>query len=399
MNGKSSMPQKPCTITTEELEQKLRHLAEVLLDAGEHAILLNSEGAMRWLTGIKHQLGDIAPGAVSPVYALVRVVGGDSYNISIIAKPFEMPRLRDQIPDVFSLLADIAYDFLESMPDLAGVLSPADHVYEEIVGRIVRPLLGGFTGNQYAKVHWLSNMTMRVLAETAGQFTVGMNGMEARGLLLQNLARCEIDANLVLIALTGQECHLHPVASSKYKIEKGTWLKLVVGSRYAEQIVSQSLMVKLGGNASEREQRVYHALQDVAVECAACYRPEKTQREIYSQMLKAFRNVERQYNLKGFAASATLHHPGGGTSPLGNRDRMLDPQSEKTFEPWAQFAINPVDSLLGFKVELQGIVAEAGQNPFLLKMSEFTGDILNFRPVKASDGTTGALPELLVIKD
>lgn len=385
---------QPENITPEELRLKLNHLNSVLSASGYDSILLQSEGAMRWLTGMKHQLGDIAPLAVSPVNALVKANDG-KYSITIISKPFEMPRLKVEIPLLLDLIPEVEYDFAESIPACGNrTLSVESEDYQALLERVIRTVIGGMTGNVFAKLDWLSNMTMKVLADTARQLNVGMNGMEVQGLMAYNLGKCGIDSNLRLVALPGQNDFLHPVASVKYQVEADKWLKLVVGSRYAELIVSQTLMVKLGGEVTEREQLIYHALQDAAVEYAGCYRAEAVEKKIYGKMIERFKAVEEKHRLKGFAGSATLHHPGGGTSPLGNRDWMLNPEGNRKYQPWTQFAINPVDALAGFKVELQGIVQDSG-SPFILNMSKYTD--IEFRKIESAEGTSAELPELFIV--
>jgi len=384
-------------LTRDEIRAKLKHIVAVLKKRKYNAVLFSSEGAMRWLTGIKHQVGDTAPSAISPANALFHFNACGNFDISLISSRFETPRLADQIPAVFASVPEVKYDFLNALPQLTETtLVPGAKDYQEILDLIVRPLLGRLEGHPYKKLSWLSKITMGVLAETAQQLRLGENGLEVRTRLLHNLSRYGIDANLVLIGLAGQERHLHPVASANYRVEADRWLKLVVGSRFSEHIVSQSLMVKLGGHVTEQEHVIYHALQDATVEYADCYRASAVERDIYAEMIARFKKIENKYRLKGFAASATLHHPGGGTSPLGSRDRMLDPTGSRTLAPWTQFAINPVDALAGFKVELQGIVLPDGQPPHILEMSG-CADGLTFRKGVADGGTTADLPELLIV--
>ncbi len=385
-------------ITSIEIEQKLGHLIDVLNHYRYDSMLLNAEGAMRWLTGLKHQLGDIAPFAISPVSAYIGILSDKLVKLSFATKPFELARVNFEIPMIFDNVKSVKYEIGKTLPDFGDkTLLPNNPEYQNVLDKIVRPLLGGFTGPQYQKLKWLANITMKVLAETARQLKPGMNGLQVRGLLLNNLAQESVDANLVLISLDGQQNHLHPIASANYVVTEDKWLKLVVGSRYSEQIVSQSLMVKLGGMVNEYEQRAYHALQDSAVEYADCYRSGKLESEVYREMQQRFIWVAEQYDLKGFAKSAKLHHPGGGTSPLGNRDRMLDPEGCRKFDSWTQFAINPVDILQGFKVELQGIVLPDDKPPFILDMSEYCEDLIDFREVVSRSGTTAKLPELLIV--
>jgi hypothetical protein len=237
---------------------------------------------------------------------------------------------------------------------------------------------------------------MLSLVATARRLEPGMDGLRVRSLILEELAAYGVDANLVLVALAGQEQHLHPIASPLYRVTDGTWMKLVVGARCAEHIVSQTLMVKRGTIVSEEETRVYHALQQAAVEYADLYREEAVERDIHAAMIERFKQVECDGSLPGFGTSATLHHPGGGTSPLGNRDRMLDPDGTRRCEAWTQFAINPVDSLLGLKVELQGVIMPDGKPPLILNQAG-ESHVLPSRAVTAVGGTSAVLPELFVL--
>ncbi|MFZ2655492.1 MAG: M24 family metallopeptidase [Victivallales bacterium] len=401
MNEKGSIPEAdvpPPAITPRELSDKLRRIEDVLNAGRYRGIVIKSEGAMRWLTGLKHQLGDISPSAISPVNALVVVRGNGQYGIKIAAKPYEIPRLDDEIPKIFNAVSGLECKIVESMPETdPGIMTPEHSGYAETIDRIVRPLVGGFSGNQYKKLDWLSNMSMKVLAETARQLKPDMDGLSVRGLLSLNLLKHGIDSNLVLVALKGQEKHLHPIASSAYRVERDSWMKLVVGARYSEHIVSQSIMVKIGKPPTKSENTLYMALQDAAVEYADCYRSGASESEIYSEMTARFQNVEDIYGLKGFSASALLHHPGGGTSPLGNRDRMLSPTGGRIFEPWTSFAINPVDSIEGFKVEMQGVVQPDDKPPSILDIAKFANELVGFRKVRSSGGTVAELPDLLTI--
>jgi hypothetical protein len=387
----------PPFMTAEELRLKLTHLSTVLSKGGYDAVLLNSEGALRWLTGIKHQLIEIAPIAVSPVQAMVRICSGGGFQITFVSKPYELPRLRDEIPVVFQAVPEVQVSFSQTVPVCCGALLTSEKdEYAAVLDRIVRPVLGGLTGNSFSKVSWLSKTSMQALGSTARQLKCGMRGLEVRGLLLHELARRGVDANLVLIALSGQEKHLHPVASDCYKVEPGRWMKLVAGARYAEHIVSQTLMVNCGGTVTAKEQSVYCALQQAALEYADLYRQGAVEFRMHSEMQERFKLVGERAGLAGFAGSAVLHHPGGGTSPLGNRDRMIDPSGNRTFDAWTQFAINPVDALLGMKVELQGLVMPDVAAPMIFDMGLADAGV-PFRTVTASGGTSAVLPDLMVI--
>src|SRR5271157_2874982 len=90
----------PPMITREELEGKLGHLRTVVERRGFDSILLSCEGAIRWLTGTRHQIIDIAPDAESPVHALVRLRPG-AVEVTFLTTRIEMPRVQDQLPEVF----------------------------------------------------------------------------------------------------------------------------------------------------------------------------------------------------------------------------------------------------------------------------------------------------------
>src|SRR5271169_1469787 len=122
---------------------------------------------------------------------------------------------------------------------------------------------------------------------------------------------------MVLVALTGQEKHLHPLYSSQYRVEKGGWVKLVVGGRYAELIVSITVMAIVGRPLSDGEARIYSALQQAAVEYADLFRNGTSEADIFRNAGVKFTEIENARGLKGFRPSAYNHHMGGPTSPLG----------------------------------------------------------------------------------
>jgi hypothetical protein len=57
-------------------------------------------------------------------------------------------------------------------------------------------------------------------------------------MVLHKLAMHDIESNLVLVALAGQETHFHPLYSERYRIENGCWVKIVGGCRFAGLIIS-----------------------------------------------------------------------------------------------------------------------------------------------------------------
>lgn len=387
-------PPEPLSRT--ELAEKLNHLGAVLDAHKKGGIMLFPEGAMRWLTGIRHQIIDIAPSAESPVQALV-LLRRSIFNITFVTTSIEMGRIRDEIPAVFEGVDNVRIHFRESMPRISDdVLTPRSRRYHVILGEIVRPLVGGFSGNQFRKLSWLANMTGAVLVETASQLVPGMNGAEVRGLLFHNLADRGLECNLILVALSGQEGHLHPLYSERYCVRTNRWMKLIAGARYADLIVSQSIMVKIGRGITRSEKLAYRALQEGLMEYADCFRKGRSGGEIFVDMRKRFQDIEKEHGLSGFSRSAYYHHPGGPTSPLGNRDYILNKSDSQRMFPWMQFAINPVEVLHNFKAEAQGIVMPEG-SPFILDASRYTPPrLMTFSEIRASGGTTGRVADLML---
>lgn len=386
----------PPTITKEEIQEKLAHLASILDQQKKRGILLVPEGAMRWLTGIRHQILDQLPSSPSSVNALVlRRNGG--FTITFITNRIEMPRVRDEIPAVFDGVKNVKIAFSESLPMVEdSVLLPGDRIYDTVLGNIIRPLLGGHNGNPYKKISWLAKMTSALLAEGAHQLEIGMNGAQVRGLLFRNFAERNVESNLFLVALKGQEGHFHPLYDARYKVAKNHWIKLVAGARYADMILSATVMVKIGGKISKSEAVAYQALQEGTIEYADCYRNGASEKEIYQEVGKRFARIEKKYGLKGFAKSAYFHHMGGPTSPLGNRDYILSEHGTQTMFPWMQFAINPVEVLHLTKAEVQGIVMPEGA-PEVLDASTFTPpDLLSYREVRTEGGAVGKVANLIL---
>jgi hypothetical protein len=384
----------PLRITSEELEGKLGHLRVVLERRGFDTILLSREGAIRWLTGTRHQIIDIAPDAESPVHALVRLRPG-AVEVTFLTTRIEMPRIRDQLPEVFRGVPGVSVDFRETLPPSDGALLPGGAGYEESLAEIVRPLLGGREGNQLRKLEWLHAMTTAVLTETALRLKVGLNGAEVRGMVFSGLASQDVECNLILVALAGQEKHFHPLYDSRYRTERGCWVKLVAGARYAELIVSVTAMAKIASSPSTKESRVYAALQMGAVEYADLYRSGMSESDIYTQVGARFMRIERETELKGFQPSAYFHHMGGPTSPLGNRDYLLEPGGTRRMFPWMQFAINPCDVLQYTKVELQGIVMPEGA-PLMQDGSPFVSkDLGLFSEIRAQEGTVATVANVI----
>jgi hypothetical protein len=385
----------PVPLDRAELDAKLAHLGSVLDSVKARGILLTQEGALRWLTGVRHQIITIAPEAASPVSALVTRQGARTH-IDFVTTPIEMPRIKDQLPQVYESVPDVTITMGTTMPSTDnGILLPSSPAWAEVTGRIVRPLVGGTTGNQFAKVSWLASAATAVLAQSASEIEPGMNGAEVHARALSNLLSQDIDCNLVLVALAGQEGHLHPLWESRYKVEKDCWVKLVCAARLADQIISATVMVKFGPRVSAEALASYHALQEGTMEYADCYRNGVTEAELYDELGRRFQALEKKHGIPGFAAAAYAHHLGGPTSPIGNRDYIIEKGGARRMFPWMQFAINPLEPKFCTKVEVQGVVQETGA-PLMLDITRFTPrGLLSFRDVTASGGTRGALAEII----
>jgi Xaa-Pro aminopeptidase len=386
----------PPYTTREEVEVKIDHLRSVLGRRKASALLLTREGAVRWLTGTRHQIADIAPNAESPVHALVQV-GRDSAELTFVTSRIEMPRIKDQLPPVFEGAAGVSLSFRESMTSFpSSTLVPGEPRYDEVLGEVVAPVVGGESGNQVRKLDWLHAMGTAVLTETAFQLRPGMNGAQVRGMVLHNLALHDIESNIVLVALSGQERHFHPLYTAGSCVEPGCWVKLVSGCRYAELIVSLTVMAKMG-RPSERESLVYRALQQGTLEYADLFRSGATEAAIYEEVGRRFQGIEKATGLDGFQPSAYFHHMGGPTSPLGNRDYLLQAGGTHVMAPWTQFAINPCDVIQYTKVELQGIVIPNGA-PRMLDGSRFIPANLGlFTALSAEGGAKANVQNLLEV--
>ncbi len=386
---------RPEAITKVELAEKLEHLKSVLRAEKKSGIVFNQEGSMRWLTGLRHQIIDLNPADVSPVNALCEVKG-NSVTVTFVTAPFEMDRIKDQVPGVFKGVKNVSLKYSNVMPKVGkDVVTPGSVYCNTVTGKIVRPLIGGLKGNQYKKYDWVANMMNALVVKTAYELEPGMNGTQVRAMMFKNFADYGVETNMLLVALKGQGNHLHPLYDDRYKVGNNCWLKLVSAGRLGDVIVSETLMVKFG-KVSKKEAAAYAALQDATVEYADLYRNGVNEKQLYAECGKRFNKIALRYGLKGFGKSAYLHHLGGPTSPLGNRDYCLNSSSKADCFAGMSFAINPVENIFGTKVELQGIVQEEGA-PHMLDISKFTDPKLHaFRTVEAENGTVCKVPELLV---
>jgi len=350
---------------------------------------------MRWLTGTRHQISDVAADAASPVQALV-LSKGSGLDITFLTTRIEMPRVQDQLGPIYERAEGIKAAYSTDRPSLpVGVSAPGSPGYADLIGGIVMPLVGGLEGDPYARLSWLIAATTALLAKSAHEIEPGMNGAQVRARVLANLLEHDIESNLVLVALAGQEGHLHPLYDARYRIERDGWVKLVAGARLAEMIVSATVQVKFGKPPSKEAAEGYRALQEGTVEYADCYRAGAVEGDIYTEVGRRFADLERAHALPGFAAAAYAHHMGGPTSPIGNRDYLVEKGGKHVIRAWTQFAINPVEPKANTKVELQGIVMPQGA-PHVPDLSTFTPPaLLTFREVVSKGGARATVADIL----
>lgn len=390
-------PKRPPVITPAEIAAKLAHLRETLAEADWRGFFFTAEGALRWLTGTRHQITDVAPSAPSPVGALC-LPSGKGWEITFVSAPWETPRLRDEMPPVFKNVPGVRLAFANALPKLPPrVLLPGAAAYPKVLGRAVRPLIGGFAGNQFKKYAWVAATLARVVAESARQLRPGMNGPAVHALLYANLAAQGIETNMILLALKGQQAHLHPLYGEQYKVASNCMLKLVTAGRFGDVIVSQSQMVKFG-RLTAKEEAVYAALREATVEYADLYRAGAAEKDVWAESGRRFAMVEKKHGLKGFAKSAYLHHSGGPTSPLGNRDYCIAKDSRGRCFPGMSFAINPCDAMgQGLKVEVQGVVTADGAPRMLDAGAGAPPELLPRAKVVASGGTACVVQDVIVL--
>ena len=392
--GEIKKVKRPAALNKIEISEKLAHLKAVLKSKKKAGIYLTQEGAMRWLTGVRQQITDIAANDISPVNALC-AVKGSKFEITFITTPFETPRIKDELPPVFKDNKEVKIKFALNTPKMgASVIKPADTIYAETVDAICRPLIGGYKGNQFKKYTWVASMQTAAITKSAYEIEPGMNGVQVRQIMMNNMTDLGLETNMLLVALKKQEGHLHPLYNEKYKIGANGMLKLVSAGRLGDVIVSATQMVRFG-KITRKEATNYAALQQAVVEYADLYRNGANEHDIYLNCGKRFRMIAKDFGIKGFEKSAYLHHLGGPTSPLGNRDYCLDKTSANTCFAGMSFAINPVDCLTSTKVEVQGIVNAEGA-PTMLDYSLYTPeDMLTFSEVTASGGTVAKVPNII----
>ncbi len=361
---------RPKPITKAEFCAKLEHLKKVLKKHNFRAIYLQSEGAMRWLTGMRHQVVDIAPHTPTTVQALVKIE--PEFSITFLSDPWESGRIHDFMEQGIWKECAVSVYYSRTLDDnlqSASILTPSHPDYVELERAIVSPLAEGLIGNQWDKLIWLIRESRQALLEIAAQVQVGMTGWQLRTLVYETYHRRHLELNLVMLGLSGMKTHLHPVIEDASYVKEGAIIKLVIGARYFDMFHSASQLVKIGQEPTQRELLVHEALQKATLKYASLFRAGAIESDLYAALGPIFHRVEQDYKLPGFAKSAYLHHPGGPLSPLGNRDFVISQQGSRIIYPYAQFSVNPVDALEYLKFELQGVALPEG--PPLL-CDEFT---------------------------
>ena len=347
----------PPSITENEFLTKLAHVKQVLINNESTAIYLHSEGALRWLTGVRHQVIDIHPCDATTLSVIIKVEK-NSYIISFYSEQWEQNRLKDIVRAPIFQLEGITTTIqpLNALLLDQSIINPHTENYREIEREIVSPLCEGLNGNQYKKLEFLITSSREALLEIGHKLTIGMNGWNLRSLVYETYHNKHIELNQVVLSLHGMHGYQHPMVQDDSLIKKGDVIKIVTGSRYYDMIHSATQLVKIDSPVSEREHTIYEALQQMSITYASQFTTNKTEKELYASLTQIAQHIEKEYNIPHFSESAHIHHAGGPISPLGNRDFVITKNGMKKLLPYAQFSINPVDSILNLKCELQGIV-------------------------------------------
>jgi hypothetical protein len=386
--------ERPKSITESEFLAKTIHLKTILESYGFSRILLQSEGAMRWLTGLRHQVVDINPNAPTTVQALVGTKGS-TLAISFCSDPWEEARVRNIMQlDMFSLNGiEVDYVGKHPMPINSSTLLPSDPRYSEIEREIVSPLVQGLEGNQWDKLLWLIDESRQTLIEISTQLQSGMTGWEVRSKVYEAYHKRHIELNLVMLGFSDTHTHCHPVVMDDSRVENGSIVKLVVGARYFDMFHSASQLVKIGTEPTSTELLVHEALTDAALAYADQFQAGVDEGTLYKSLGPIFSETARKYDLPAFERSAYLHHGGGPLSPLGNRDFVMAENGKRPLFPNTLFSINPVDAIESLKFELQGMVMPKGSPVIFDEFSWCTNE--NHFATHAFRGRPLKLPTIL----
>jgi hypothetical protein len=207
------------------------------------------------------------------------------------------------------------------------------------------------------------------LLEIGHKVEVGMDGWTLRSLVYETYHKKHLELNQVLLSLHGMEKYQHPMVQDESVVKKSDIIKIVTGSRYIDMFHSATQLVKIDSYATEYEKTIYSALQQMCIEYASKFTCNASEKELYASLIPIAQQIEKECAIPHFSESAHVHHCGGPLSPLGNRDFVISKEGVRTLLPYTQFSINPDDSMLNLKCELQGIVIP---NELPIIIDEFT---------------------------
>lgn len=392
--------ERPKSITKGEFCAKMRILEKKLEQLGKKKIYLCSEGAMRWLTGSRHQVVEIAANTPTTVQAVVET--SPTTSLRFFSDRWESNRVHDLIEQGIWNECGVKASYGGTSPDLTeeGIASPLTEDYAEIERSIVSPLAEGMEGNQKAKLDWLVAESRQALIEIAAYMEEGMTGWDLRTLVHHTYHRRHMELNLVMLGLSGMRRHLHPVVEDDSVVEPGAVVKIAIGARYFDMFHSATQLVKIGEAPSHRELAVHHALREATLAYADRFTAGAVEKDLHESLGPIFKKVEEKHELEGFTQSAYLHHAGGPLSPLGNRDFVITEKGQRKILPYSQFSVNPVDALEFLKFELQGIALPAGP-PRIIDEFAWKHDGFNAPPYDTIKwrGTTLRLPTIITHGD
>ncbi len=357
----------PPSITENEFFAKLSHLKNIVVNHSSHAIYLESEGAMRWLTGKRHQVIDIHPSSQTTISAIISF-DKNSYSLNFYSDPWEQNRLNDFLknPMFQSNGVKSIQDTMDHLQLTNSIINPRMKEYREIEREIVSPLI---ENNQYKKLEFLVTNSREALLEVAHKVNSGMDGWTLRSLVYESYHKRHLELNQVILALDGMSSYQHPMVEDDSVVKEGSIIKIVTGSRFFDMFHSATQLVKIDNRVTNEENYLYHALQEMAIEYAKKFIPNTSEELLYASLIPIATTIEEKYNISNFKESAHIHHAGGPLSPLGNRDFVITQNGTRKIFPYTQFSINPVDSILHLKCELQGVVIP-DDSPMIL--DEFT---------------------------
>ncbi len=385
---------RPPPLTPHELRSKLSRLKAAVRLLNCNGVHLVQEGAMRWLTGLRHSVIDIDPAAESPVSAVVRF-DNTCVRIQIVGKAFELTRAVPEIKTRFSMCPEIELSYATEVELPASVLIPRMPEYRSTVLSAVAPVAPTEDDNQIRKTEWLAKLSRLVLSYVLRHASVGTTGWVIRGEVLKRLSEACVECNEVLVGVSGQENFLHPVVNDGYRIEAGSFAKVAIGARYYDALYSITATAKYGTPLTKYEKRSESAMMAAALGYASRFRTGTRESDLYAAVHKVFQDVEDGFQVAAFADSAYYHHLGGPLSALGNRDYLISKDGRNTIGAYHMFSINPVHRETGIKIELQGITGTDGEEPRII---DEVSEGIPFENFSTESGKTVRVPSILTVE-